>query len=702
MSMILVLDARDDPDHTEFVNQVHDLTLQRVTVHAPVQPAELAGEMLRALGRHPATDRLSNVPRQRLLAECWLAAERSLDVFVYGAWRLDEEQLLWLHRLSQTPTISVWLITHPDARNAPLMDAMIEHRWSYEMFRQHWNRNRRRKRKRDRPGALTISNWSDDVIPEPVDLGPEAMAPWPYTIPLNLELAARKSGSLFAVYRALLKTAPRPDAQTTLAAVITRWFESWQTPQQRSFLLNVLRDIYFQKHRCWLSWDADLLEVAISPSQAQAAPPFSDVDEPELALRLLVSALLHCSISNVHHSLVVARDGWQVLLPEGQQVNIPGPYRPIARAFLLLQEKRSLDCSIDQTGSTADPVREGRLASTFLAQFDRKDRFQDTARIFRRIQLWPIDTAAYTDSTKLRSHEHLPAPEGMLHVTYRQASLLRSLANRRPDFGDDAPAYVDIDPAIARSEVRQLARGGLVVRRNDGAVVLSDWLDSFWVNGKLRRVSGLKHTRAIPQRSDLTVSEIARRVVAAVSDPRSRRGIPSDLQHGLLPRRHLDTLFADIGPISALEGEQLIRPPDDHLVDFMVRTEILDTAEFGDSVEVALAMMYHPSAATIAHVAWRDPCDFCGEPSCYDARVPQGETSCWAWLCEQCYREHAALQLGAGHGRYLVPVDELSEQIKDRFLRARAYWAQQGVPMKPVPWSGDWRAVAMNAGPAYR
>jgi hypothetical protein len=62
----------------------------------------------------------------------------------------------------------------------------------------------------------------------------------------------------------------------------------------------------------------------------------------------------------------------------------------------------------------------------------------------------------------------------------------------------------------------------------------------------------------------------------------------------------------------------------------------------------------------------------------------------WANLCPEHYELHGIGRLGMGLGQYLISWDEVSDDVRDAFLRARGYWEARGAPVRPwLPWDDN-------------
>ena len=56
-------------------------------------------------------------------------------------------------------------------------------------------------------------------------------------------------------------------------------------------------------------------------------------------------------------------------------------------------------------------------------------------------------------------------------------------------------------------------------------------------------------------------------------------------------------------------------------------------------------------------------------------------------LCPEHYELHGIGRVGMGLGQYLISCDEVSDDVRDAFRRARGYWEARGAPVRPwLPW----------------
>ncbi|MDQ3821914.1 MAG: hypothetical protein M3321_01570 [Actinomycetota bacterium] len=132
-----------------------------------------------------------------------------------------------------------------------------------------------------------------------------------------------------------------------------------------------------------------------------------------------------------------------------------------------------------------------------------------------------------------------------------------------------------------------------------------------------------------------------------------------------------------------IEGE-LRRPPDPHILDRLVRGDLLDGVAAPD-VEVEL--LERPEPGTIAVVGGLPACDVCrlaGRPersARYDTAYRRADRldAPWAFMCGDCYLVHSDLVLGVGRGQYLISRDEVPENVLTAFRAAKTYWRDRGV-----------------------
>jgi hypothetical protein len=60
-------------------------------------------------------------------------------------------------------------------------------------------------------------------------------------------------------------------------------------------------------------------------------------------------------------------------------------------------------------------------------------------------------------------------------------------------------------------------------------------------------------------------------------------------------------------------------------------------------------------------------------------------TGRWANLCPEHYELYGTGRLGMGLGQYVITWEEVSDDVRDAFLRERGYWQARGGPVRPWP-----------------
>jgi hypothetical protein len=132
-----------------------------------------------------------------------------------------------------------------------------------------------------------------------------------------------------------------------------------------------------------------------------------------------------------------------------------------------------------------------------------------------------------------------------------------------------------------------------------------------------------------------------------------------------------------------VEGE-FRRPPAEHVLDHLVRLEVLTGDE---PFELYGEIQSRPSAGTVALVLGNalPGCDLCrikgrGKVVArYDGPVSRDGRGAWGFMCADCYLVHSTLRLGTGRGQYLMTRDEVDTAVREAFARAKEYWRARGV-----------------------
>ena len=131
---------------------------------------------------------------------------------------------------------------------------------------------------------------------------------------------------------------------------------------------------------------------------------------------------------------------------------------------------------------------------------------------------------------------------------------------------------------------------------------------------------------------------------------------------------------------------KLERPPNAHMLDQWVREQIIWVA----STDIQGAAEARPRALTVGAIARLPDCDACsraGRSAAARYDTTMKGTEMWSNLCPDCYRELGPGRLGTGIGQYMVTWDEVGEDLRDAYRRAKAYWAGRGVDIPAHdPW----------------
>jgi hypothetical protein len=118
----------------------------------------------------------------------------------------------------------------------------------------------------------------------------------------------------------------------------------------------------------------------------------------------------------------------------------------------------------------------------------------------------------------------------------------------------------------------------------------------------------------------------------------------------------------------------LVRPPDIHLVDWIVRTYLLQDPP----ASVGGAIALRPEAHTMVAIESLPCCDYCQRPSArYDSALKGGGR--WATMCSDCYTRWGGDWLGMGRGQYLTIWDEMAEATSTAVANAIDYWKSHGL-----------------------
>jgi hypothetical protein len=140
-----------------------------------------------------------------------------------------------------------------------------------------------------------------------------------------------------------------------------------------------------------------------------------------------------------------------------------------------------------------------------------------------------------------------------------------------------------------------------------------------------------------------------------------------------------DGLLADSPQRWAASEEGVLRqPPDDHVLDHLVRVEVLSRSD--DFLFLPEYLARYSGPGTVAVVESLPPCDICSRrerrprSARYDGALVAMDTQPWAFMCSLCFLEQGPPELGTGSGQYLMERAEVSPVIWRRFRRAEQIW----------------------------
>lgn len=123
----------------------------------------------------------------------------------------------------------------------------------------------------------------------------------------------------------------------------------------------------------------------------------------------------------------------------------------------------------------------------------------------------------------------------------------------------------------------------------------------------------------------------------------------------------------------------LVRPPEVHLVDWILRTYLLQDPPSSVAGTIAL----RPEAHTIVAVDGLPRCNYCNcESARYDASL-KGNGG-WAMMCSACYCERGSGWLGMGRGQYQTAWDELLPGTREAISTAIDHWDSQGLDVSAL------------------
>ncbi len=140
-----------------------------------------------------------------------------------------------------------------------------------------------------------------------------------------------------------------------------------------------------------------------------------------------------------------------------------------------------------------------------------------------------------------------------------------------------------------------------------------------------------------------------------------------------------DGLLADSPRRWAASHEGMLRrPPDEHVLDHLVRVEVLTRSD--DFLFLPEYLERYSGPGTVAVIESLPPCDICNRrerrprSARYDGALVAMDTQPWGFMCPLCFLEQGPPQLGTGIGQYLIERAEVSTAIWERFHRAEQIW----------------------------
>lgn len=136
---------------------------------------------------------------------------------------------------------------------------------------------------------------------------------------------------------------------------------------------------------------------------------------------------------------------------------------------------------------------------------------------------------------------------------------------------------------------------------------------------------------------------------------------------------------------SLVDG-RLAPPPASHFLDHLVRRNVLEEEAIHACPEDFDLLTNDPgTTALVGGEAELPGCDLClladREPRTarYDGPSSRRPKAPWAFMCPDCFALNAPAVLGMGRAQYLFTVDEVPEEMRKAFFRAREFWKARGV-----------------------
>lgn len=128
----------------------------------------------------------------------------------------------------------------------------------------------------------------------------------------------------------------------------------------------------------------------------------------------------------------------------------------------------------------------------------------------------------------------------------------------------------------------------------------------------------------------------------------------------------------------AARDGRLIPPPEDHVVDALVRRSLI----YGESPEWDAVWDLRPRASTVILAdGLSSTCDVCrARPARYDGHLA-ARRDFSAWLCPWCYQRRSTLRLGLAEGQFVMRYSEVSAAVWQRYVHACDIWRDRGAPV---------------------
>lgn len=139
---------------------------------------------------------------------------------------------------------------------------------------------------------------------------------------------------------------------------------------------------------------------------------------------------------------------------------------------------------------------------------------------------------------------------------------------------------------------------------------------------------------------------------------------------------------------AVIEG-RLVPPPASHVLDFLVRHYVLDE-DAALHLPTSLSLISaDPGTVAMIFDAELPRCDRCEldgrgpREARYDGPASPRPGAPWGYLCPDCFASNAPPVLGMGRAQYLITRNEIPDDVREAFFRARDFWAEQGNEPSP-------------------